>query len=262
MKHSLNRLLLSAILLLFIRIPAFAWGFTGHHIVAEVAKRSLSQNIIDSVQKYLGEQSFSEAATWMDEVRKDPAYDYMKTWHYVNVEQDKTYVKNTDANIVNELERVINELHTYSKLKNSEIKTDLDVLFHLMGDLHMPLHAGYASDKGGNSIQVESMGSHTNLHRVWDTDLIEMQKISVEDCLKYAATLSPKERKDLLKDGVIGWMTESRNLLGNVYSFQGNTLDDTYIHKSSVIVLHRLTLAGLRLAEELKIIFGGNPIRK
>jgi hypothetical protein len=42
----------------------------------------LNKGVKDSVQKYLGTMTFEEASTWMDDVRSDHSYDYMKTWHY------------------------------------------------------------------------------------------------------------------------------------------------------------------------------------
>ena len=82
-------------LLSLISINSFGWGAKGHKIVAEFAKQALSANksIIDSVQYFLGNMSFQEASVWMDEVRSNSAYDYLKPKHYVNAERDATYVK-------------------------------------------------------------------------------------------------------------------------------------------------------------------------
>ncbi len=43
---------------------------------------------------------------------------------------------------------------------------------HLVADLHQPLHA-IVDDKGGNDAIVQFNGRQTNLHRLWDVDLIE-----------------------------------------------------------------------------------------
>ena len=58
------------------------------------------------------------------------------------------------------------------KLYDDQIKTDLFYLFHLVGDLHQPLHTGYPDDKGGNLIDVSYLykSYHTNLHTVWDDE--------------------------------------------------------------------------------------------
>ena len=48
-----------------------------------------------------------------------------------------------------------------------------------MGDLHQPLHAGRAEDRGGNDIQVQWFGEGSNLHRVWDSDMLESYGMSL-----------------------------------------------------------------------------------
>ena len=41
-----------------------------------------------------------------------------------------------------------------------------------MADLHQPLHV-VGDDRGGNDVLVQFMGRQTNLHRLWDGDLID-----------------------------------------------------------------------------------------
>lgn len=59
-----------------------------------------------------------------------------------------------------------------------ELETDgpsqvaLKFLVHFVGDVHQPLHVGQTSDRGGNSISVSLNGHRTNLHALWDTDLV------------------------------------------------------------------------------------------
>ena len=43
---------------------------------------------------------------------------------------------------------------------------------HLVADVHQPLHAGFADDRGGNNYQLQAFGRGTNLHAVWDSALI------------------------------------------------------------------------------------------
>jgi len=49
----------------------------------------------------------------------------------------------------------------------------LKYVVHLVADVHQPLHAGFADDRGGNRFQVQSLGRGTNLHAVWDVDLVD-----------------------------------------------------------------------------------------
>lgn len=48
----------------------------------------------------------------------------------------------------------------------------IDVVHLAGGDSSQPLHAGTYGDKGGNTFQVVFGSKHTNLHKVWDSDLI------------------------------------------------------------------------------------------
>src|SRR5689334_17963898 len=87
-------------LLQLLPTEALAWGGVGHRIVAEVALNFLKPGVADSVQHYLGTMTFKEAATWMDEVRRDSTYDYMKPMHYINVEKNQPYVRTFGPNIL------------------------------------------------------------------------------------------------------------------------------------------------------------------
>ena len=48
-------------------------------------------------------------------------------------------------------------------------------IYHLVGDLHQPLHAGYAKDRGGNLFNITLAGESSNLHTFWDSTLIKKQ---------------------------------------------------------------------------------------
>ena len=47
------------------------------------------------------------------------------------------------------------------RLSPDQQKKNLFILFHLVGDIHQPLHVGYSSDKGGNEVQVQFNGHST-----------------------------------------------------------------------------------------------------
>jgi hypothetical protein len=232
-------------------IHAFPWGAKGHKIVAEFALKALSadQHIIDSVQYFLGKMTFQEASVWMDEVRSDGAYDHLKPRHYVNVERDATYVKTKDDNVVTELEMVISILSAKGPRDKDKIAMALRELFHLVGDIHQPLHCGYAEDKGGNEIHV-SYGDSDNLHSVWDTGLIKEENIGLNDCLKLSNTLGAGEQKEIQRIDVLKWMNESRDLLPFVYSFD-KKITPEYAAKAKPIIEKQLVRAGIRLAAVL-----------
>lgn len=244
------------ILCFLISINVYSWGSRGHKIVGAIAKKCLSQQVIDSVQYYLGDMNFEQACVWLDEIKSDASYDYMKSWHYINIEKDKTYVKVKEPNVVNQLELAITELKLNGKERAKEkIALALRLIFHLVGDLHQPLHAGYLDDRGGNSVKVDFMGYETNLHKVWDTEIIENANISTKKCLEYINTMPEKEKTKVQTINVISWLNESRLYLTDVYSFEKNKINKEYIEKNTPIIEKQLSKAGIRLASILYVNF-------
>lgn len=233
----------------------FAWGSEGHHIVAELAKNSLNKGVEQQVQRYLGSSTFEQAAVWMDEMRPNHSYDYMKPWHYTNFEKGATYAKAANGDIVSELQLVISELKNYKKLKDEDVNKDLKILFHLCGDLAMPLHAGYASDKDGVDFPVKCFALQTNLHWVWDSVIISQENITIESCLKAENKLTEEQKKLIAKMDVLSWMYDSRALVPLVYNFKGTIITQEYLDANKEQVEIQLAKGGLMLASVLNEVF-------
>jgi nuclease S1 len=49
----------------------------------------------------------------------------------------------------------------------------LKYIVHFAADVHQPLHAGFADDRGANAYRLQAYGRGTNLHAVWDVAIIE-----------------------------------------------------------------------------------------
>ena len=123
-------------------------------MIASIAYQFLDKSVKDSVDKYLDGVSIQEASVWMDVIRSDHSFDYMKPMHYVNVEKGEEYKQVTGDNIINELTDVVERLHDNKSRTKWGVKGDLEILIHLVGDMHQPLHVGYGKDKGGNTVQL------------------------------------------------------------------------------------------------------------
>ncbi len=65
----------------------------------------------------------------------------------------------------------------------------LKLLIHLIGDLHQPMHIGLQKDKGGNDFKVQWFYEDSNLHRVWDTEMIESFNMSYNELAENADVL-------------------------------------------------------------------------
>lgn len=237
-----------------------AWGKKGHELVAQIAFQFLDDSTKKIVKGYLGNLSIEEAANWMDDERSNSYYNYMRTWHYLDIDKGEVYKASSERNIITVLHSAIVDLRLYKTIKRKETKRDLLLIFHLMGDLHQPLHTGYAIDKGGNTIEITSPAVSGNLHSVWDTQIIDAKNITLDSCLQLYATLETAEVAALREINELKWMYQSRSLLDTVYSFKDNYLDQQYIDNNARIIKKQLVIAGIRLAAVLNEVFG--PAKK
>jgi hypothetical protein len=255
MRNDIFSIVLAASLYL-IPTNTFAWGAKGHALMAEIAFHFLDDSTKIKVKKYLGNLSIEEAANWMDNNRSNSYFDYMKTWHYLDMDKGEHYTPSAERNILTILFSAINDLKKINTLKKKDIKRDILLIFHLVGDLHQPLHTGYAIDKGGNTINVKSQNFSSNLHSAWDSQIIETEGITLDKCLQlYDSTYTIAKKDSVQKINVLDWMYQSRSLLDTVYDYKNGVLDQAYIQRSVVIIENQLIKAGLRLASILKEIF-------
>lgn len=234
---------------------ASAWGPEGHKLVLEIAMKLLKPDVKNDVLAVLDTMSLNTAANWMDIVRANSEYDFMKTWHYIDFAADQQYHPSTDENIVNRLIITFNELRHKNILCSQQIKMDVLILCHLVGDLHQPLHTGYVEDLGGNKRPVQYDTLKTNLHHFWDEDIIRLAHITLADCL----TLYDQHISNPLDtiEGIhpAGWMKETRTLLPQVYGFTGFELDSQYVSHAAPLVTRQLLIAGIRLAAIFNKLF-------
>src|SRR5665213_3099622 len=89
------------LVIISVSIPhAFAWGKTGHYLIADIAESIMKESVKENVQKYLGDMSFKQAADWMDEMRSEHQDDYMKPWHYIDLEKGEKYVPDDGDDLI------------------------------------------------------------------------------------------------------------------------------------------------------------------
>jgi hypothetical protein len=252
-----RKFLLFSIITIVLNVPtkSFAWGSRGHQLVAEIAFKYLDENTQNIVKHYLKRMSIEDAATWMDDNRSNSYYDYMKTWHYIDIPRDSVYKPTNEGNIVTVLNSIIVAMKHKENLKESKIKEYTLIVFHLMGDLHQPLHTGYTNDKGGNMVEIKAPNYSGNLHSFWDTEIIEQRNITIDSCTKFYNTYSPSQIRGITDINLLNWMRESRSLLDTVYNFKESRITKEYVDGNVEIIEKQLLNAGLRLASVLTEIF-------
>lgn len=255
MRTKILRFALVSFLIFNITSFSYGWGKVGHHIIVEVAKNYISKNVQDSVTKYLGDMTWESASTWMDELRGDSKYDFMKKWHYINVDKGNQYDTTIEHgnNVVKQLEIAINNLKNKSRLTKEEINLNIKVLFHLMGDLHQPMHVGYGNDRGGNEIKLTFNGKQLSLHRIWDTDIIESKK-TTDDVLGLLSKTSHRKIKKMVKGDAVQWFNQTRETLNVAYSYT-DVIGEDYINRCYPAVENQLLMGGVRLGNILNEIF-------
>ena len=235
----------------------FAWSREGHQMVVQIAYQLLSNSAKEKLKAYLGNTSIEDAATWMDEQRGgNNQYKYLTTTHYINIEKGGKIDPFQKGNIYTELNTVISELEKGTN--PADIKLNLMILIHLVGDVHQPLHDGYGNDKGGNSINVSLLGKSTNLHSAWDGGIINKEHINTQTILSKYAKLTSSQVAGFKTENVGNWINESRSYLEQIYSFSGGNLSQDYIIKATPIIEDQLLKAGIRLSGILEKVLNNN----
>ena len=246
------------ILLLFLIPPQllFGWGKTGHRIVGKIAETYLTKNAKTQIKKLIGHHDLSRISNWSDEIKSDPEWDHAWDWHYCTIPDNEDYEKNKHKGLA--LEKVYEFIEILKNTKTS--KEDkiiaLKFLVHLIGDLHQPLHVGNGKDKGGNSIKLKWFGESTNLHSVWDTKLIEHQKLSYTEYANYLIlNIDYSKIRKWQGDSIMDFILESKTLRKQCYEYKNDNLKWDYFYKHKNLLENRLLQGGVRLSGELNRIF-------
>ncbi len=119
-------------------------------------------------------ESLADISIWADSVRRDRPES--GPWHYVNVPITEPEY---NARFCGEKGCVVGKIEDFRKdlanknLPRAKRREALLFLVHFVQDMHMPLHVGDNHDRGGNDHQVQFFGEGSNLHRVWDSGMIE-----------------------------------------------------------------------------------------
>jgi S1/P1 Nuclease len=182
---------LAALALLFASSPAQAWWEYGHYTVADVAMLQVKPATRAKIRQLLRygpaletpecpTTTLALAAYWPDCIKQyRDRFSYANSWHYQNADICKPFDLKEACNDGNCVSAQITrnaKLLSDPKLPKRERLMALSFLAHFVGDLHMPLHAGDKSDRGGNDLKATYgmfQGPRTNLHSVWDGFLAE-----------------------------------------------------------------------------------------
>lgn len=255
---TMQRKVIILVSLLIVSFNCWAWGPTGHRVTGWIAEKHLTKKARSVLKKILKGQSLAIASTWMDEVRSDSTYDYMTDWHWVRIPDSSSYeqsVKNPNGDIIMTIERIVSELKSRNLSPDAEAER-IKILIHLVGDIHQPLHVSVLDDRGGNDVQVMWFGQNSNLHRVWDSDIIDHTRLSYTEMAESFGKPTASEVRSWQQATVYDWARESQSYLPQVYEYDNGRLGYEYAYVNYPSVRHRLVRAGVRLAGILNDIYG------
>ncbi len=252
-------LLFTAFLVAACITQSWGWGQTGHRVVGQIAENHLSRKARKNIEKLLGTESLAIASTWMDEIRSDDDYDHTHDWHWVSIPDGKTYQqteKNPDGDLVEAIERMKVILKSDTALKSDKIQA-LKYLIHLVGDIHQPLHVGTGEDRGGNDVKIKWFYSSSNLHRIWDSEMIDQKQLSYTELACSIDHATPAEVAMLQQGSAADWALEAMLYRPQVYDTKdAENLSYEYMYHNWALVKSQLEKAGIRLAGILNEIFG------
>ncbi len=249
-------------------LPASAWGPTGHRVTGKIAQDYLSPTAQAEISALLGVESLAEGSTWPDFMRSNESEFWRRKaspWHYVTVPPGQTYAQ---AGAPEEGDAITALRYFTRQLKDDTVPTAqrqlaLRFIVHIIADLHQPLHAGRGDDRGGNQFDVRFKDEMTNLHRLWDEDLIDDEGLSYTEKSRWLARkITPEMRAQWTTTDPQIWVAESIVLRDQLYSELGPRRRDVlpnlsynYVYTHRANVDRRLQQSGVRVAAYLNEVF-------
>ncbi|MBI3697323.1 MAG: S1/P1 nuclease [Acidobacteria bacterium] len=264
LESSNSPILKSAVVFLLAIRMASGWGPEGHKITGRIAEKYLTSRAKRAVGKILGpDRNLPGITNIADEVRaKKPE---TGPWHYINIPITETVFDRAKycpqgQCVVAAIERARDRLKSPGGSADERYEA-LYNLVHFLGDIHQPLHAGDRGDRGGNEVKVELLGQPSNLHRVWDSGLLDTLHGDWEVLSNRLGKISRAKRRTWSGGTPQSWAMESHDLARDVaYRFEtpGSgpvLLGDDYVKRSLPVAEQRLAQAGIRLAHVLNQVF-------
>jgi hypothetical protein len=291
---------------------AVAWNEAGHMVVAAIAYQDLKVNdpgaipkivailkehpAYDQWEAQIDKPAFSAedreiflfmlAARWPDEVRGVAGEDNPE-WHYVNFpyspgapSSPEDTVEPDESNILQAYRENLEVLKD-PEAEAADKAISLCWNFHLLGDIHQPLHTTKLvttqypmpeGDRGGTRFYIKAKPNSTtiHIHKYWD-DLVmkNMHFQSVRNRatgLRNRTELQRTALPELAEPAFIGWAKESYVLAkekvyrsgtvgGSKNRHNGTTLPTDYSSDVKPIAERRVTLSGYRLSDLMKSIY-------
>ena len=241
-------------------LQSFGWGQKGHDTVAFIAENHLTPAAKAAVDSIFNGRSIVYYANWLDNASHTPDYAYTKTWHYKNIDADVTFRSaplHPDGDVVR---GIYSQAEVLANPDATPEQRDLAlrIIVHLVGDIHQPMHLGHASDLGGNRWNVKHFSNNSNLHREWDSSILEAgHKWSYSEWQQQLDRATPEQYAAImLKANPENWAEQSYEIAKRIYNETpvNTQVSYDYIAKWTPVIEDQLLAGGLRLADLLNTL--------
>jgi hypothetical protein len=302
-----------SLLLVFCVSPSLAWNEGGHMVSGAMAYSELKQDSpkalaravmllqdhpdypdtwarevekpfvpLEERELYL----FMLAARWPDDIRGHPRFDHPR-WHYINLPYTPAGGPARAQPIAPLSEHIVSAYATNlsivrSAAPNSERAMALCWVFHLIGDVHQPLHTVTLvtpqfpppeGDRGGTRFYIRVRGDRStiSLHAFWDDLIVGTSRFqtvrNTAAVLRHQPGHARRELSELAETRFEQWAQGESFLLAQEYAYRRGTLRGSadkahgivlpadYPRTVKPIAERRIVLAGYRLADVLKQLF-------
>lgn len=291
MKRRITSMLLFGFAIIATPREARAWSRDGHRIVCRIAyqlldapRRAEIDRLTSAYRDPDGQAvaSYFDACSWADQVRSKAASSPLwsrlamfETWHYANVPRTTTRLTTPPCQVPCVISAITVHGDSLRLAINDLSKTEwLFFLSHWVGDMHQPLHLGFADDRGGNDVRPIEGGFYTtsNLHATWDGGIPGKLFVSADwqaFADRLASDVTSAQQTSWAQGTPTDWAQESYDIVTS-QQFQycewqeiggartctprpgSRTLGEAYQREFAPVVMRRLQQAGARLAELLR----------
>jgi hypothetical protein len=237
------------------------WGANGHRVVGRIAASHLTSEAALAVAGLIGPEGLDQASTWADDIRNDPSWQpplqNPSPWHFLSIDDDETLettARDPNGDVLEAIERFSAVLRDPRATRPAKQEA-LRFVVHFVGDVHQPLHVGRRADRGGNDVKVTLFGEPTNLHSVWDTGLVESERLSFTELAAFIDRPTLEEVRTWQSSTPTAWVRESKAERERIYKIGDGKLGFQYAFDHMPLIKRRLLQAGVRLAGLLNAIF-------
>ena len=252
-------------LLTFLALPTghlYAWGPTGHRIIAQIAYDNLNCRARHRIDNLLGPHGMVYWANWADNIKSDTIYPNSYDWHYQDFDPGMS-----DSAVISTLTHyptVGGNLFRASDSLTNLLRQDprnidaLRFIIHLAGDRFCPMHTAHLDDLGGNKVRLEWHKQPYNLHRVWDEGIINAVGYSYTEYTEYLENRFKRQKKAIRRMTNEELLLHNYHLTEEIYAYQerwnGNAY--VYVYHFAPAMEWQLYVAGIRLAMLLNELYG------